>query len=180
MVCRLVKLYSKPATKTEFEPIHLALISFVVITAKVQQTMENQLFNFICKTVAGLFSLGCRAIDRDYDVAQVRFEFRFKLRRISWKRQDVGRIVFPPIGAIELFDLPVRDKHDCCFAVIGAHRLEGGIAEVAPLPRINPARALAIHDLNHYRFPIANFRFVTLWTPDLLLLFKDAERLLRG
>ena len=62
---------SEPLPQSELQSIHFSIISLVVITTKVQQTMENQLFDFDLKGNLILFRLLTRSLKTDDYFAEI-------------------------------------------------------------------------------------------------------------
>ena len=57
------ELYSQTAAKAEFQTVHLAIIRFVIVTAQVQQAVQNQLRDFFVKLQAMLICLSRSLLD---------------------------------------------------------------------------------------------------------------------
>ena len=47
------------------------MVSFVIITAKMKQPVQDKLLNFACEAQSILFCLSDRALNRNYDFAEV-------------------------------------------------------------------------------------------------------------
>ena len=55
-------------SKFEFPSVHLSGIRFMIIAAKMQNAVENQLFDLSLKQKAVFCGLRCRLLDRDHEV----------------------------------------------------------------------------------------------------------------
>ena len=80
----MLSLNTKPLSEAEFQAVHLAVVSFVVIAREVKQAVEDELGDLVfeCQTV--VFCLQCGGLDRDRDVAEVCFVFS------AGEGEDVG------------------------------------------------------------------------------------------
>src|SRR5882672_8288352 len=82
-----MSLDSKFLAQPKLLPVHFTLIGFVIITAQVQQPMQNQLSDFVCKAQAILFSLcGCARYGND-KLAQLCDVPDFKVLLCAGKRK---------------------------------------------------------------------------------------------
>jgi hypothetical protein len=93
------------ASQAAFQPSHPAIIVFVIIAKKVQQTMEGQDPKLSLHRVPRLDRLpGCNPC-RDHDIAE-------SAGLARGKRQNVGCPIFPTKTAVERAYAGVRDHGD--------------------------------------------------------------------
>src|SRR5882762_5416024 len=82
-------LNSEPRPQPQLQPVHLAIVCLVVIAAKVQQAMQNELRDFLVEAQTVFLRLPRRLLNRDHYVSQPRAFSLFKLILLCWKREHV-------------------------------------------------------------------------------------------
>ena len=93
------------ASQAEFQPSHPAIIVFVIIAKKVQQTMKGEHPKLSLHRVPRFDRLtGCNP-SRDHDIAE-------SARLACGKRQDVGCAIFPTKTAVEGAYAGIGDHRD--------------------------------------------------------------------
>ena len=107
----ICSLDAELSSQLQLQPIHFSLIRGVVIAAKVQQPMKNELRYFVIKSQSIFLRLPRRPLSRNNDVAQIQSFGLFKLILRSRKREHVCSSSLPAPTTIEFGHRAVRNKH---------------------------------------------------------------------
>ena len=87
---------------------------------------------------------------RDYDLAQTRLVFAFKLLGFRGKRKHVRRIILAAKLLVKSLNSGVADEDDGCCAIDGGSRCERPFTEGAPGLAV-PPRPLEVERLGAWR-----------------------------
>src|SRR5262249_38477805 len=105
------------------KPVHLAVVGFVIITAQVQQAMQNQLLELVIQPESVSCCLSRGLFDRNEYVTEVQSECLFNFILAGRKRQDVCGAAAASPGIIQLSHHSIGDKHHSDVSCLGRHCL---------------------------------------------------------
>ena len=149
-------------SQPQLQPVHLAVISIVIVTRKMQQTMKYQLRNFLLELQAILFSLRRGSVNRDRDIAELSF-----IWSTCRKREHVGGFVNVAKLPVQLANLLVRNKSDRGRRFPFTNRRQCQRCKSGPALSVDLQTSLAIDDLDH-RLNRALFTLLFVGTNDHL------------
>jgi len=92
----------------QLKPIHLTLVSLVIVTAQMEDAVYDKLAHLALQTMARLFGLASGSIRRDQYVAQI-IGLKIVLGR---KREHVGRLALTPESEIQFSNPSVAHERD--------------------------------------------------------------------
>jgi hypothetical protein len=109
VLCGTLKQY---AAQFQLEPVHLAVVCFVIVAAQVQNTVYQKLLDLALDWVSGGFGLPDRRVDRNHNVTQVLLIALARHFVAGWKREHVGRPVDLPILFIQASNDAIANKNN--------------------------------------------------------------------